>query len=44
MAWELNIDPRKLREEIKYDIETIITNIIGNKSIKSDMIRTHWSP
>ena len=41
---ELKIDPKRLRKEIKNDIEKIRTKRKEKKSIKSDMIRKKDSP
>ena len=35
-VWELKIDPKRLREEIKHDIEQLRKKKDENKSLKGD--------
>ena len=43
-VWELKIDPKRFREEIKNDIEIRKKKRDENKNIKSNMMRKKDSP
>ena len=49
-AWELNIDPKRHRKKIKYDIEERITNINEKEAARSEQTRPNkvsrgiWKP